>query len=501
MVIPVQPIYREPRNPEDAGNPFVEALPPCASDKVILQRLRRKIEFQEVERSLDAASRLEAVDRLDSWIIPQPEYVPTFRMVEKAILDSYRARNPFSATTNHYLHYLNPDDTIEAPDTGRPKSLAKAGTIVGLTGVGKSRMLERVLDYYPQVFWHEEYQESKMGLKQVIWLKVTCLDGMSLRGLCLRILGALDEALDREYTKPASTIDALSLQIERQLRLNFVGLVAIDELQELDAGGSVGADRITAFLLNLIDRAGVPILLCGNPKLLKVVTRQFRIARRAEQAGYVEIDAMSPKNWSVFIKHMWKHQWTDVYTKLTPEIVNQLYIFTAGIADFAIKTFKGAQALVIGSGDERITMQILKEARDTYCPLTRVGLDSLDKEQFSSGTVYYEDLYLSWPREDSTEPVTQAPSKRSRGSKSNRRKTVNKPSLGDLTRPQHPEFFEKLVEARDNPILRDVMRRTDLMRSMSKGGVDQDVINEDVLLEEPLTAFPKLLQLVDNQTS
>lgn len=498
MATPVQPIYRKPRNPEDAGNPFVEALPPLASDKVIVQRLRRKIEYQQVEQSLDAASRLEALDRLDSWIIPQPEYLPTFRMVEKAILDSYRARNPFSATTNHYLHYLNPDDTKEAPDTGRPKSLAKAGTIVGLTGVGKSRMLERVLDYYPQVFGHMDYQGSQMGLKQVIWLKVTCLDGMSLRGLCFRILGALDEALGREYTKPASTIDALSLQIERQLRLNFVGIVAIDELQELDAGGSVGADRITAFLLNLIDRAGVPILLCGNPKLLKVVTRQFRIARRAEQAGYVEIDAMSPKTWGVFVKHMWKHQWTDVYNELTPDLVDELYVLTAGIADFAIKTFKGAQALVIGSGDERITPQILREARDAYCPLTSTGLDSLGKEQFSSGTVYYEDLYLRWPQTD-TAPSTQPLAKRSTSATSARRKACGKSSLGDLTRPQHPEFFEKLVEARDNPTLRDVMRQTDLMRSMSEGSVGQDVIDEDILLEEPLIALPKLLRLVENQ--
>ncbi len=501
MAVPVQPIYREPRNPEDVGNPFVEALPPRAPDRVILQRLRRKIDLLESERLLDTTSRLEALEKLDAWIIPQPEYIPTFRMIEKAILDSYRARNPLSATTNHYLHYLNPDDTIEAPDTGRPKSLAKAGTIVGLTGVGKSRMLERILDYYPQVFGHTGYNDSKMELKQVIWLKVTCLDGMSLRGLCLRILGALDEALDREYTKPASTIDALLLQIERQLRLNFVGIVAIDELQELDAGGSVGADRITAFLLNLIDRAGVPILLCGNPKLLKVVKRQFRIARRAEQAGYVEIDAMTPKNWGVFVKHMWKHQWTDVYTELTPQLVDELYTLTAGIADFAIKTFKGAQALVIGSGDERITLQTLKEARDTYCPLTSTGLASLGKDQFSSGTVYHEDLSLHWPVAESTASIDQASKRHPQGAKLGKRKSKNRPPLGDLTRPHHPEFFEKLVEARDNPVLRNVMRQTNLMRSVSDGIVDQEVIDEDVMLEEPLTAIPNLFQLLENGSS
>lgn len=488
----MQAIYRPPDNQNDVGNPFVEALPPKVPDKVLVSRLRRKIAFDEDERQFDADTRLEMVDRLESWIIPQPEYFPTLRMVEKSILDSYRARNPLSPTTNHYLHYLNPDDTIEAPETGRPKSLAKAATVVGVTGVGKSRMLDRILDCYPQVLEHDEFEGTELHLLQVIWIKVTCLDGMSLKGLCHSILQEIDNAVGREHTKPAGTIDALLTQIERQLRLHFVGLLAIDELQELEAGGKAGANRITAFLLNLIDRAGVPILFCGNPNMLTVLQRKFRIARRAEQGGYIEIDAMSPDNWEVFTKRMWRHQWTNTPTELTKEIIDYLYELTAGIADFAIKTYKAAQKLVIGTGDERITLALLKEARDSSCALTRQGLEWLRKSDLVGEQTQYDDLVLHWGEHFNDRVPETGRFRKKASTPRESTKVVSSTSIGDLTRPHHTEFIEKLADLRDDPMLRDRLSQVDLMRSLSRGLLDKETINNEILLEDPLQGLAKL---------
>lgn len=226
-------IYHPALRPEHKGNALVEALPPKKTDAEVMLALRNKVPHDPDERKLDAIEREEYIDRLDDWRLPLPEYIECFRMVEKALTASYGARDPFSPTTNHYLHYLDPNETIIQPSTGRMKTKGSAGTIVGVSGAGKSEMIDQVLGRFDQVVEHRKYDGEEVDFRQVIWLKVTCLDNMSLRGLCHSILGQLDEALQRPYTKPASTIDALLTQIERQIRSNFVGLIAIDEMQGL----------------------------------------------------------------------------------------------------------------------------------------------------------------------------------------------------------------------------------------------------------------------------
>jgi len=46
--------------------------------------------------------------------------------------------------------------------------------VVGVSGSGKSYMIDRILETYPQVIHHKEYDGKKLNLNQLVWLKVNC---------------------------------------------------------------------------------------------------------------------------------------------------------------------------------------------------------------------------------------------------------------------------------------------------------------------------------------
>lgn len=471
--------YHPAIRPEHRGNPLVEALPLKKADDKVMQALRNKVPYDPSERELSACEREEYIDRLDDWRMPVPEYLDCFRMVEKALIGSYGARNPFSPTTNHYLHYLDPDETAVQPKTGRMKTKGSAGSIVGVSGTGKSEMIDQILNYFDQVSEHSDYEGKQVNIRQVVWLKVTCLDNMSLRGLCHSILEQLDEALQRPYTKPATTIALLLNQIEKQIRSNFVGLIAVDEMQGLTGRRSGGKDLLMTFLLNLIDRSGITLLFCGNEELLPILKGKLWVARRAEAQGYIQMNGLSPDMWSYFVRGLWFHQWTDVPTPLTDELSDKLYRLSTGIIGIAVRIYKKAQCLVIGSGDERITAETLEMAYDSVTGLTNDELELRRQSSVSKLMAAVDD----WPDRIPAAANTAKPLV-----------SDDKPKkiFGDLTRPQHMEFADRLTELGNTPFLAEQIQDMDLLRRQPSKSEESllDGLKEDgVLMDDPLAAL------------
>lgn len=486
----VRAVYTPAILPELRGNPLVEALPRKKDDRSILKSLAVFPECSIEERQLEAFERQEYLMRIDGFRLPLPQYLECFRAIERALIESYSSKNPFSPTTNHYLHYLSPADAPGKPSTGLFEPKGAAMTIVGISGVGKSKMLNQVLSYFPQVIEHVAYHGKDLSLEQLVWVKVDCPPHATLRALCLGILDQIEEILGEPPTGTRNTLDALLVHIERRTRTSFIGIIVIDELQNLDVAKSGGAELVLNFLLGLINRSGVPIVLCGNPEIAKLFKKKFRIARRTEANGYIMMGRMEPMLWQAFAKALWRLQWTNIPTELSGELSEKLYTLSMGIPEFAVRIFKKAQERVIGSANEWLSPEVLEDAFKATCRLTEHGLELIRTEDNSVVREFYADLAEDEPNfvspKANGELQQQVPDRQSTPEQAVKRARA-KCIAGDVTRPQHPEFANLLQQLRTEPFLQDQIGNKRALRQCFEGKDTFKRLHEQkFILNDPL---------------
>ncbi len=89
------------------------------------------------------------------------------------------------------------------------------------------------------------------------------------------------------------------------------------------------------FFVNLINNVGVPVVLVGTPKAVKVLQGDFRKARRGSGLDGDMVCDKIPKGevWDLLVNSIWHYQWTRKETPLTPELSSVLYEETQGIPD------------------------------------------------------------------------------------------------------------------------------------------------------------------------
>ena len=292
--------YCHPILPEYKGNPLIEALPPAVDDSTIIKKLAHFPPYDNSARSYEPHVRKHYLERLKRLRQPLPEYIACFRIIERILCEGYAAKNPLSPTTAHYLHYLDTERTVYAPKTGRFQSEGVAAGLIGISGVGKTKMVLQILNHFPQLIKHSGYSKKPLKLNQIVWIKIKCPHDTSTRGLCHAIIDEIDKLLNTQ-SRYEKTIDALMTQITRLARTSFLGVLVLDDFQNIDSNNKRGRQLLINFLLNLIDQSGVPILLIGNPEGTQILKATFRTARRGEAAGYIEMDRMEKEFWDLVV--------------------------------------------------------------------------------------------------------------------------------------------------------------------------------------------------------
>lgn len=476
-------IYYEAILPEHRGNPLIEALPPKVEDDELVIKLSNYPERLVEETTLEAIERLDYLTRLKTLRQPLPLYFDVFRAIEMAIKEGYSAKNPLSPTTMNYLHYSSENRPNVEPRTGFFKPKGSGITIIGESGVGKTCMLEQVLNCFPDVIEHRYYQNKVLAIPQVVWIKVDCPDDSSVKGLCHRILEQIDQKLGHSPTKPAGTIALLLQQIESKMKSNFLGILVIDEMQNLNLAKAGGADRLLGFLHNLVNNLGIPILFCANPPFDELLSKSFKSARRAESSGYFDVELMkNDDEWELFVDELWCLQWTNVETPLTPSLNNKLYSLSAGNMDLAVRIYYSAQKAIIGSSDERITEEVLDLGASIAIRATKQLTEEMRKKNAIS--------ILKRNRKEGNAELNNHRSEDSSSKEviNTKSKTVTIP--GDLTRPHHPEFADALTEiglAED--LINRVLDTSLIQRASEEANALETLKQSGTLCDEPLEVF------------
>ena len=380
---------------EYMGNPLIEALPPIWEDSdEVIDMLSYSEGHHDGERQYKPRYRMHCVMRLFRYFQPLEQHLDIEQRFSSCIRQGYLHRNPLS---KEYAMALA--DGHKAIKSGRYELLIEYNptgsgfTIIGLSGVGKTSAVTRVLNLYPQVIVHSRYRNRPLALKQIVWLKLDCPHDGLVKGLCMEFFKAVDRAIGTSYfeanAKRATTTDVMMQRMEQIARLHCIGVLVIDEIQHLTRAKSGGSSNMLNFLVTLVNKIGIPVVLIGTTPAMDVLQSEFRQARRSSgQQGDLLWDVMkNDDSWDIFVSSMWVNQWTAQKTPLTTEFRDALYYESQGIADIAVKLYAMAQIRAIGTRVDRLSPNDFRVVASEKLGLVKSALDALrsgDKKRIAA---------------------------------------------------------------------------------------------------------------------
>jgi hypothetical protein len=395
----VDAIYSDQIVKDYESNPFIEALPPIFTEDDVIEQLSVIPPFDERERTLHANYRVHCVQRVFQYFQPFEIHLDLEQRISRAVRQGYLHRNPMNKEEVMRVH-----ESYKAIKEGKflktykteAKRKASGFTIIGLSGIGKSTAIERVLSFYPQLIKHRRYQGQPFIFTQICWLKLDCPFDGSLKGLCMSFFSELDHLLGSNYlNKFGTNKNTTDLMLQRMAHLSSlhgIGLLIIDEIQHLSLSKSGGSDKMLNFFVTLVNTIGIPVLMVGTNKAVSILQSEFRQARRGSGQGDMVWSQM-PKddNWELFIGGLWEYQWTVNFTQLKSEFSDLLYEESQGILDIAVKLFMLAQVRAIATGEEKLTKQMFKQVAKDSLRLVQPMLNAL-RSGIPTEIAKYEDI-------------------------------------------------------------------------------------------------------------
>jgi hypothetical protein len=391
-------VYNDIPLDEYRGNPLIEALPPIWAPKDVLRFMASMPSIRDEERELESHLRIHCVMRLDNFIHPLNRHVDLEQRLSTMIRRGYCSRNPQSPDYARQLRDIAL--TMDSPEIAELErksfpvrsSTASGGALVGVSGLGKTTAVDRLVMQYPQVLLH-----PKLHHTQVVWAKLDCPHDASLNALCLEFFEVFDHLFGTNEVERLSHARAINKdKLLRRMRstaaANSLGILIIDEIQNLKQAKSGGKEQMLNFLVRMVNTIGVPVLLIGTPSVSDVLHHTFRNGRRFDAVpGWNRLSRES-REWQQLLKNLWRFMWVKRNALLTEQIESILYNETLGITDLVVKLFAVSQIRAITSGKEILDADLIRTIAGEIFYNMRPALDAL-RSGITKEVARFEDLY------------------------------------------------------------------------------------------------------------
>jgi hypothetical protein len=185
--------------------------------------------------------------------------------------------------------------------------------------------------------------------------------------------------------------------LRRIVANHHVGALILDEFQNLSLAGTLGQRELIAFLVNIRDELGVPIVLVGTYKAASILADNASIARRLSEGGFHHLQppkSAEDEEWRDFCEIVWGYQWVRQPLDISGDIISVLYDISQGITGIMLNVFIAAQVEAIDSGVEKVGADLLLRVWSRrFEPLHKIidALRSKDPTLLS----HYDDLYIN----------------------------------------------------------------------------------------------------------
>lgn len=369
---------------EYQDNPLIEALPDIKSKADVIDIIASYPPYDDDEKNLEAHIKVHVIQRIFKYFQPLPIHLDLESRISRMIRQGYINRNPLSVDYKIALNNGYRDIKKGYMDNNNElfTTTALGFSLIGVSGMGKTTALNRILNTIPQVIKHNDYRGIPLCTTQLSWLKIDCPFDGSLKALCLEFFLKIDNILGTNYFKKYNTArlsaNAMLPLMCQIAKVSNLGIIIVDEIQHLSSAKSGGAEKMLNYFVTLINTIGVPVVLVGTPKALEILQSEFRQARRGSGQGDMIWDRLKKDDqFILLLEGLWDYQWTSNKAELSDEFVDVIYEESQGIIDIAIKVFVMAQVRAISIRKECISVSIIRSVAKENLKLVRPMLQSL----------------------------------------------------------------------------------------------------------------------------
>lgn len=369
-------VYTIPENPIYMGNPLIEAVYENLPYEVIWRELAQPIPYEQDCTKLPPEVRSNMVSALQYYFVPWEKHIDLAEEIQRTIIDGYVPRNPFDkrciAVNSQIRQSMQKKDASFENRAFRTANSGPTGfSVVGYSGMGKSCSIRNILNLIPQKIRHSKYEETDFLELQVTWMHIQCPHDASVKGLCFEFLKQFDKVVNDNLSEQFEVSDrvtvnrliTLTAQLARRYHL---GVLVIDEIQNIRTARGKNQEEIIKFLLQVTNTIEIPIILVGTPPAIDVLQSDSMLSRRFLPKCVFDWLKKDEDAWLSMCKSLWQYQWTEKRSVLTREISEALHEVSFGVTDIAIKVVIEAQRLAISNGDEIVTPELIREVGKSY---------------------------------------------------------------------------------------------------------------------------------------
>ena len=399
-------VYKNQELEEYSYNPFIEALPPIFTAEDVIDRFTVLPAITDVDRNKTENLRYHIIKRTKNFLQPLPIHIELERKLSTLIRRGYLGRNPLDKSFLGKLRVLNRLDDTSIKENELQNELENIRTtadsisIIGISGIGKTTAIERLLLMYPQVIKHFEYKGESFTKTQIVWLKIDCPYDGSLSTLCKNFFKAIDDILGTRYLEKfgyANRITSTMMINMTKLAWRYgIGVLVIDEIQHL-LNTKNDKEEMLNFFVTLTNTVGIPTVLIGTSKAQKVFNGNFRQARRAGSDGSIIWDRMQRDSdeWDFFLRSIWEFQGLKNVSELTDKIKDAFYDECQGITAVAVNLFLLSQERALQDGKEELTVSIIRETAKKDLHMIQPMIKALRNNNLAE-IIKYEDISIDY---------------------------------------------------------------------------------------------------------
>ena len=451
------------------GNPLIEALPDFLEYSVldIVKTLRHAP--PPCHPRANRRQRDQWLGSLvDECFIPLPRHTELLEVIDLMIRQGYVNRNPMQDALERerlataYMRQQEGEKMLLTYGSSQ-KTTPLSVSVLGCSGVGKTCAVTRILSLYPQVLKHKG---SRIGteLIQIVYLRVECPHEGSVKSLCINCIAAIDQVTGENFSRWAHgrhSIEELKARLSQLLTIYHVGLLVIDEMQNIMASRQ-NRDLLFNFLVSISNTLCVPLMFISTPKIGKFMELYFKTSRRFGSFGTFKWDWLknTPDNhsdWDAFIGELSQYNvLMDEKQTMSDEVKNAFYYYSQGVPDILLKLFVLSQKKAQVLHEKQLSPELIAATFKDYFSAVAPGINAIRK---NDATALMEFQDIAMPRTvffDASETLSDEIEKQENGASDFREPEINlkeriKLSLSTLGL----EFSERLEEALESILTGD----------------------------------------------